>query len=215
MIFTFLTISTFIGLTFLLATSYFYSKNSPKKIIVEKNNSDISTTEQIKEIVKEKTITNTDILEQKKVIKFPTRLKIPIINVDAFIESLGLVENGDMATPEGPDNVAWYELGTFPGDIGSAVITGHFGTWKNGKGSVFDKLHMLNVGDKIYIEDEKEKTITFIVKKKQIFEPQADASEIFSSDDEKSHLNLITCTGAWNENSKSYSQRLVVFTDRE
>src|SRR3989344_2613905 len=33
--------------------------------------------------------------------------------------------------------------------------------------------------------------------------------------DGAAHLNLITCEGAWDKVSRTYSQRLVVFTDRE
>ena len=73
----------------------------------------------------------------------------------------------------------------------------------------------MNQGDKIYIEDEKGKAITFVVREKRSYDPKADASEVFSSDDEASHLNLITCEGSWNKDSKSYPKRLVVFTDKE
>lgn len=153
--------------------------------------------------------------KEQSIFGLPVRLKIPAINVDAVVESLGITSSGNMDTPKGPEDVAWYNLGDRPGEIGSAVIAGHYGTWKNGKKSVFDNLHKLKKGDKIYIEDEKGVTITFVVREIQSFKPNADASDVFSSDDEKAHLNLITCEGIWNKDSKSYSQRLVVFTDKE
>jgi hypothetical protein len=58
-------------------------------------------------------------------------------------------------------------------------------------------------------------TTTFVVRESRSFNPNADASDVFNSNDEKSHLNLITCEGSWNKDSKSYSQRLVIFTDKE
>lgn len=145
----------------------------------------------------------------------PARLEIPVIDVDAAVESLGLTSQGNMDTPKGPDDVAWYNLGNRPGENGSAVIAGHYGTWKNGKGSVFDNLHKLKKGDSIYIEDEKGESISFVVREIRNYEPSADATDVFSSDDEGSHLNLITCEGTWNKDSKSYSERLVVFADKE
>ena len=48
-----------------------------------------------------------------------------------------------MGTPKNPENAAWYELGPRPGEEGSAVIDGHYGTWKNGKTSAFDRLREL------------------------------------------------------------------------
>jgi LPXTG-site transpeptidase (sortase) family protein len=145
----------------------------------------------------------------------PVRLKISGINVDAAVESLALTPKGAMDTPKGPDDVAWFSLGTRPGEIGSAVIAGHYGRWKNGQGSVFDNLHELQPGDKIIIEDDKGAVATFVVRESRNYDPSADAAGVFSSDDEKSHLNLITCEGTWSKDSKSYSQRLVVFTDKE
>lgn len=152
--------------------------------------------------------------QEETTLGLPILLKIPKIQVEAKVELVGLTPEGTMGVPKGPDEVAWYQLGTRPGEKGSAVIAGHYGTWKNGSGSVFDKLHKLRPGDKLSIEDDKGATISFVVRESRRFDPKADAVEVFSSDDDKSHLNLITCEGTWNKDAKSYSQRLVVFTDK-
>jgi LPXTG-site transpeptidase (sortase) family protein len=154
--------------------------------------------------------------EQEEVIfGLPMRLKIPTIDVDAAIEYVGLTPDGAMGIPKGPSDVGWFELGPRPGEEGSAVMAGHYGTWKNGQGSVFDNLHKLRPGDKLYIEDDKGATISFVVRESRRYDPKADAADVFTASDEKPHLNLITCEGAWNKASKSYSQRLVVFADKE
>ncbi len=145
----------------------------------------------------------------------PIRLKIPKINVDAAVEYVGLAPDGAMDIPKSPDGVAWFELGPRPGDNGSAVIAGHYGRWKNGEGSVFDDLNKLRKGDSIYVEDGKGVIITFVVRASRRYDQNADASDVFVSNDGKPHLNLITCEGVWNKVSKSYSKRLVVFTDKE
>lgn len=145
----------------------------------------------------------------------PVRLKIPSIEVDAPVEYVGIIANGEMGIPKGPADVGWYEIGPRPGENGSAVIAGHYGGWKNGEKSVFDDLNKLKEGDSVYIENENGGAITFIVQKVQTFNPNDDASAVFVSSDGKAHLNLITCEGAWNKNSRSYSKRLVVFADRK
>lgn len=145
----------------------------------------------------------------------PIRLKIPSINVDASLRPVGLAPDGTMVAPKGPDDVVWYERGARPGEKGSAVIAGHYGTWKNGSGSVFDNLSKLKLGDNIYVNDEKGARITFVVREIRSYDPNADASAVFESNDGEAHLNLITCEGAWNKVSKSYPKRLVVFTDKE
>jgi LPXTG-site transpeptidase (sortase) family protein len=145
----------------------------------------------------------------------PVRLKIPKINVDANIESVGLTSKGAVGVPKGLYSVAWFNRGPRPGDIGNAVITGHYGIWKNGTATVFNNLSKLKKGDKLYVKDEKGVSTTFVVREIRTYDPKAVAFDVFTSNDEKSHLNIITCGGAWNKATKSYPKRLVVFTDRE
>lgn len=144
----------------------------------------------------------------------PARLKIPAIGVDAAVIPVGLTPDGAMGAPEVPADAAWYNLGPRPGENGSAVIAGHYG-WKNKKPSVFDNLYKLRKGDKLYVEDDNGMIISFVVDKLQRYDPEENVSAVFESNDEKSHLNLVTCEGNWDDNIKSYTKRLVVFTDKE
>ena len=143
----------------------------------------------------------------------PVRLKIPSINVDANVEYMGLNPSGELDTTKTPENVGWYKLGQRPGDSGTAVITGHFG-WKNGIAAAFDNLHALHAGDKLYVDDENGVPVTFVVRQLHAYTQHEDATGVFSSSDGKAHLNLVTCEGTWSSTSKSYSNRLVVFTDK-
>ncbi|MEI6288627.1 MAG: class F sortase [bacterium] len=81
--------------------------------------------------------------------------------------------------------------------------------------TVFNNLSKLKVGDKLYIEDEKQQIITFVVRQSRSYNLKADATNVFISDDGKAHLNLITCEGAWNSKTQSYPKRLVIFADKE
>ena len=147
-------------------------------------------------------------------IGLPVRLKISEINVDATIRYIGLTPEGAMDVPKDPAEVAWFNLGPRPGENGSAVIAGHYG-WKNNLPAVFDNLHKLRKGDKIVIEDEKGVTIIFVVREIRIYNKDEAAPDVFSSNDEKAHLNLVTCTGTWDKTEKTRSDRLIVFTDKE
>lgn len=146
--------------------------------------------------------------------KSPVRLKIPVINIDANVEQVALTSDGLMDAPKGPSEVGWYSLGPRPGEIGNAVMDGHSG-WKGGIKAVFDDLYKLEIGDKIYIESEDNVFTTFVVKKISKYSPDTDATNVFISNDGKSHLNLITCTGFWDNILKSHSSRLVIFADKE
>lgn len=144
----------------------------------------------------------------------PSRLKIPIIGVNAPVEPVDLTSEGAMGAPKNRNNVAWLQSGARPGEIGTAVLAGHYG-WKNLEASAFDNLYKLRKGDKLYIEDEKRTVTTFIVNDIRDYDQNANAYDVFNSGDEKSHLNLITCEGIWDKVSESYSKRLVVFADKE
>ncbi len=159
-------------------------------------------------------ISSHELVSAGKDIGLPVRIKIPGIHVDAAIEKVALTPQGAMDVPKGPADVAWFNLGPRPGEKGSAVIAGHFG-WKNGIRAAFDNLLKLQKGDKLYIEDEKGATTTFVVRALRTYGKNEDASGVFRSSDGASYLNLITCEGVWNTVSKSYSKRLVVFTDKE
>lgn len=143
----------------------------------------------------------------------PARLSIPRIGVDAALESVGLTPEGAMDVPTGPANAAWFSLGPRPGEEGSAVIAGHYG-WKDGLPAVFDDLSSLQKGDNIYVEDENGVLTAFVVRELRSYGEYEDAPEVFGSSDGKVHLNLVTCGGAWNANSKTYAKRLVVFADK-
>lgn len=134
----------------------------------------------------------------------PVRLVIPAINVKANIQNIGVTPNGEMALPDNVIDVGWFDLGSRPGEIGSAVIAGHL----NG---VFTNLNKLKIGDELFIENNQGVPVAFVVKGSQLYDPGY-ADNVFSRNDGK-YLNLITCDGTWDKEKQSYSRRLVVLTE--
>jgi len=147
-------------------------------------------------------------------VGLPVSLKIPVIGVDSAVIPVGFTSDGAMDVPKGPTEVAWFNLGPRPGESGSAVIAGHYG-WKKNIPAVFDNLHKLRKGDKVFIEDEKGLAAAFVVREIRTYGKDEAAPDVFGSSDSKAHLNLVTCTGDWNKEEKTRSERLVVFTDKE
>lgn len=146
----------------------------------------------------------------------PARLIIPSIGVNVEIEGVGLSKtgNGAMGIPTKITDVAWYSPGTIPGMPGSAVIAGHL----NGKviGStkgVFYNLDNLKINDVVEVVNQKGNIIKFLVVSIKIYDHDASAGEVFSSDVSKARLNLITCSGEWIKSQKIYNKRTVVFTE--
>ena len=144
------------------------------------------------------------------------RLKIPNINVDASIKSMGLTPEGIMEIPNNIVDVGWFTGSPRPGEKGNAILTGHVAQIRGGvltKPGVFYDLNKLRVGDKLYVLDDEEISLEFVVREIRSYDPAADATYVFISSDGGAHLNLITCEGTWNPAQLSYSQRLVIFTD--
>ena len=78
----------------------------------------------------------------------PVRLRIPAINLDAHVESVGL-KGAAMDVPSNPWDVAWFNLGPLPGLRGNAVIDGHLDTATGP--AVFLHLGDLRAGDMLYV----------------------------------------------------------------
>lgn len=148
---------------------------------------------------------------QERKVGLPKTLEIPKINVDTTIESVGLDSKRNMDVPKDSDNVAWYNLGPKPGEPGSSVIAGHKDE-VSGAPSVFWDLKKLEVGDKLLITDENGDIHTFSVTAKKEY-PDADfpVEKVFSSKG-PAMLNLITCEGVFNQTTKNYTHRTVIFS---
>jgi len=141
----------------------------------------------------------------------PARLKIPSLGVNAKVESVGIKDDGAMATPSNFDNVAWYSLGAKPGAQGSAVIAGHVNNALL-KSGVFERLSQIKNGDYITVEDSAGKALVYKVSSVEEYQPDAPTDALFATTG-PSLLVLITCDGEWVPSARSYDKRLVVIAE--
>ncbi len=140
----------------------------------------------------------------------PERLQIDSIDIDAEFEYVGIDDKGNMDVPQEWDNVAWYEPGTVPGDVGSSVIAGHYDS--DTGPAVFYDLNELEVGDEVRIVTEDGEELVFeIYEIESVHVDDADTGKIFGDTDER-NLNLITCEGVWDTSEGMYDHRLIVYS---
>lgn len=148
-------------------------------------------------------------------ISGPSRLRIPKLEIDSNIQHVGITSKGNMGVPVGKDkwvDVGWYKLGPKPGQIGNAVISGHLDN-AIGMNAVFSDLERLEAGDELIVKDASGKEIKFRVTHKGTYDyREAPLQDIFGPTDKK-RLNLITCAGDWIQSKKTYSHRLVVYSE--
>jgi len=133
--------------------------------------------------------------------------------LNAPIESVGVLSNGDLETPQLQrwDDVGWYKSGTVPGQRGSAVIDGHLDR-PGGYPAVFWRLRELHVGDVVLLSNAQGQTLHFHVTQVMFYPPQqAPLQEIFGNGG-GTYLNLITCAGDWLPNQHQTTLRQVVYT---
>lgn len=146
------------------------------------------------------------------IVSAPLKIEIPKINVITSVESVGLDNKERMDIPKNVYNVGWYNLGPKPGELGSSVIDGHLDT-QSGSPAVFYYLSSLTQGDVIKIIDESNNTYTYQVTDKQTYDfDKVPMEKIFARRD-KRRLNLITCDGVFDQGTRNYSKRLVVYSE--
>lgn len=144
----------------------------------------------------------------------PTKLTITKINLTTAIEPIGQDKEGLMDVPKNPQNTGWYSLGFKPGDKGSAVIDGHLDT-STGAPAAFWSLSKLSLQDEIIVTDTKNTSRTFVVTDIQTYEyNQVPLQKIFATTD-KARVNLITCIGVFDKQTKNYSKRIVVYAEKK
>ena len=143
----------------------------------------------------------------------PYRLIISSIGVDTAVEMVGVLHDGNLATPSlSPwDDVGWYAAGPQPGEVGSAVIDGHLDR-PGGSPAVFWNLRDLHVGDSVMLMDTAGGTERFRVTRIALYHPQQAPIQKIFGDESGSYLNLITCAGDWIVSQHQTAWRLVVYT---
>jgi sortase (surface protein transpeptidase) len=137
----------------------------------------------------------------------PTRLLVPSISVDAPVEPVGMDAQGRMGTPSQSSKVAWYRLGSAPGDVGDAVLAGHL-DWTSGP-AVFWYLGRMRKGDEITVVRSDGSSVKFVTDSSSTVPYDSSTDSLFTSDGPPS-ITLITCAGAWDRQRGTYLQRLVV-----
>jgi sortase A len=136
----------------------------------------------------------------------PTRIIVPSIGLDAPIQDVGLNARGEMDVPAGTtNNVGWYQFGTVPGQIGSAVLDAHVF-------AAFSKLKYLKTGSMITIETSDGKTLEFKVTDSEVYKLTDVPLQLLFSRNDTRRLNLITCAGNLVPDRSTYDHRLIVYT---
>ncbi|MFI9529932.1 class F sortase [Micromonospora rosaria] len=141
----------------------------------------------------------------------PTGVRIPAIDVDAPVHSVGLAADGTIGVPaqERAAEAGWYEQGPTPGQYGPAVLVGHVDT--SSGPAVFHQLKDLDAGDRVEVPREDGSVAVFEVESVQRHDKERFPADQVFGDFTRPHLRLITCGGRWVGGDTGYADNVVVF----
>jgi LPXTG-site transpeptidase (sortase) family protein len=147
------------------------------------------------------------------------RLVIPAISVDAPVAPKAVDSNGQMPSPDGPQQVVLYDFSAFPGLGGSPggggniVLGGHVDYHDYGP-AVFAKLFDLKEGDQITVRLRDGSEYKYVTQSNRIIDASSTPfNEVVAATPEES-LTLITCAGVFDPSTHQYDERRIVWAVR-
>lgn len=141
----------------------------------------------------------------------PRRIELP--SGDSATVDPEQTVNGVLQVPADIRNVGWWDGSAYAGDpFGSTVIAGHVDSSQQGLG-FFAELIILQVGDRITLRSDVH-ALTYRVASTTLVVKEALAAEGQALGQHGPHrLVLITCSGRWHPELRSYDSNLIVVAE--
>jgi hypothetical protein len=139
----------------------------------------------------------------------PLRVQIPALGVTSEVMRLGLARDGSMEVPPAAYPVGWYDRSPTPGQLGPAVLAGHV-DW-DGEPGAFYGLSELLPGDAVVVDRADGTVATFRVDRVEEHDKDEFPSDDVYGDIDSAGLRLITCGGAFDDDTGDYRQNVIVF----
>jgi sortase (surface protein transpeptidase) len=140
----------------------------------------------------------------------PLALSIPAIGLRVPLSELGLNPNHTVQVPTNFQEPGWYEFGPSPGQLGSAVILGHVDSYRGP--AVFFQLRTLRPGDQVDVTLADGVIAHFVVRQVAMYPKAQFPSLMVYGSHGYSGLQLVTCGGVFDSQTRSYLSNVVVYT---
>lgn len=143
----------------------------------------------------------------------PVEVALPQLGITAPIDEVGLEPDRSMEIPDDVRRVGWFSPGVAPGEeAGSAVLSGHVDSREQGPGALFD-LREASPGDEVRVTLDDGQEVTYEVASLTRYgKAELPTTELFRRDGPH-RLVLITCGGAFDEETRSYEENIVVVAE--
>ncbi|WP_406157870.1 class F sortase [Streptomyces canus] len=142
----------------------------------------------------------------------PQRLDIPDLGVQAPVVARGLDARGALDPPPfgQPGIVGWYAAGAKPGAVGTALMVGHVDT--ETRPAVFYRIRSLKPGETVRVIRDDGRVAEFTVDDVRVLTRESfDAHQAYGQREPgRAELRLITCGGAFDRATRSYTANVIV-----
>ncbi len=139
----------------------------------------------------------------------PSSVTIPSIGVQSRLIKLGLNADRSLQVPRSYSLAGWYTNGAAPGELGPAVIVGHYDSVDGP--AVFYRLKDLEPGQTVQVRRTDGSTAMFAVERvKRFGKDDFPTDEVYGSVG-RPELRLITCGGSFDYRTRHYRDNVVVF----
>lgn len=139
-------------------------------------------------------------------------ISIPSIAVTSDLIGLGIEEDRTVEVPQAGDQAGWYELGTVPGQPGSAVVLGHVDSSEGP--AVFYRLRELVAGAQVHVTLAGGAVETFEVTRiETIGNDDFPAQRVYAGTPGRPTLALVTCGGDYDAGNGGYQSNVIAFTE--
>jgi len=141
----------------------------------------------------------------------PRALYISKIGVAARVLPMALNPDNSIQAPINIFDSGWYTDSAQPGENGAVLVDGH--STADGR-ALFGKLDTLVVGDTMELEKGDGTKFTYkVVYKETVDKDAVDMKKLLLPyGNAQRALNLITCSGAWNDAENTLTQRTLIYT---
>lgn len=140
----------------------------------------------------------------------PESLRIPSLDVDMPVVPVGVKDDGGMEIPERPSVAGWYRFGKTPTDAeGATVLAAHVDDRDYGVGPLAE-LRYAEEGSEVSVTDADGVDTRYTVESvTYIPRAQLPVADLFTRDGPRT-LVVITCGGSFDEQTRSYSDNVVL-----
>lgn len=140
----------------------------------------------------------------------PKKIILPSIDTEGYIQKVGIDQNQQIAVPSNIHIAGWFTNTVRPGQNGLSIIDGHV-DGRSSDAGIFKKLKDLQADQEFTIQMGNDQSLKYKVLSVKSIKTEEAGSQLFSQNpDVMSQLNLITCGGKFDRDSRQYEERVIV-----